>query len=168
MAKVCKDIPALMPDITCIDDEGTLSFFRTLLGKRTQNTPSQIKKYSNFSECQNFIDTVGLEALKVALEVFMEKCNSEGKSFSKCLVGAKEFLMNFLTEMKIELWFNFDRKEPEFFNDMDAYGVNLVTRVLLDLTANQAICEGDATWVRAYHKIMVFYMLNTKDLQVFY
>ena len=33
MAKVSKDIPLLMPVMSCIDDEGTLSYFRTLLGK---------------------------------------------------------------------------------------------------------------------------------------
>ena len=39
MAKVSKDIPALMPDSTCTDDHGTLAFFRTLLGKNISNIP---------------------------------------------------------------------------------------------------------------------------------
>ena len=42
----------------------------------------------------------------------------------------------------------------------------MITRVLLDLASSHAIREGDATFLRAFHKIMVLYMLNTKDTQV--
>ena len=69
--------------------------------------------------------------------------------------------------MNIELWYTFGRQEPDYNNDMHAYGINLITRVLLDLAANQGIREGDATFIMAYHKTMVLYMLNTRDAQVY-
>ena len=68
--------------------------------------------------------------------------------------------------MNIELWYTFGRKEPTFYDDKNAYGVNLITRVLLDLSANQGIREGDALFLHAYHRVMVLYMLNTRDNQV--
>ena len=68
--------------------------------------------------------------------------------------------------MNIELWYSFGRSEPTYFDDLDSYGTNLMTRVLMDLAANQGIREGDAEFLRAYHKIMVLYMLNTRDAQV--
>ena len=166
MANLTQDIPSLMPDTTCIDDKGTLSYFKTLLLKKISNIPSQIKKPQHFQESQNFLDTIGKEALKVAIEMFHENCSNRGDIIEQTEEGANKFLEKFLIEMKIELWYCFDRKEPTFQDDMHAYGVNLITRVLLDMAANQGIREGDATFLKAYHKIMVLYMLNRKDVQV--
>ena len=136
MAKITQDIPILMPDMMCVDDEGTLSYFKTLLGKKVSNIPSQIKKSQHFAESQDFLDSVGQEALKVAIEAFAEKCSNQGDELLETLEGAKEFFEKFLKEMKIELWYSFDREEPVFYDDMHAYGANLMTRVLLDLAAN--------------------------------
>ena len=166
MAKTTKDIPAMMPDANCVDDQGTLSFFRTLLGKKVSNLPAQIKKSGNYSEAQNFINNIGIEALKVAMVRFKEKCENDGYSPVENRHGAEEFLDKFLRSFNIELWFNFGRQEPDFFDDLDAYGTNLITRVLLDLAASHGIREGDATFLRAFHKIMILYMLNTRDTQV--
>ena len=65
------------------------------------------------------------------------------------------------------MWFSFSRREPSYFDDQHAYGINLITRVLLNLAANHGIREGDDTFLRAYHRIMVLYMLNTRDTQVY-
>ena len=168
MAKITKDIPALMPNPTCIDDEGTLAFFKTLLGKKISNKPSQIKKAQNFQESQDFIDSIGIEALKVALESFAEECQDSGVNYQKTDTGANKFLEDFLEKKNINLWYSFKSEQSYFDNDMLNYGIDLITRVILDLAANQGIREGDAVFLKVYHKIMVLYMLNFKDEQVSY
>ena len=155
-----------MPDLNCLDDEGTLSFFRTLLGKRISNLPAQIMKSGNFAESQNFIDTLGVETLKVAMEAYKAKLDDEGFAIPETREGADSFLNNFLSQSSIQLWYEFGRQKQEYFDDLDAYSTNLMTRVLLDIAAGHAIREGDATFLRTYHRIMILYMLNTKDSQV--
>ena len=166
MAKTTKDIPALMPETNCLEDEGTLAFFKSLLGKNVSNVPAQIKRAGNFAESQDFIDSIGVEALKVAMEEFKVKCEYNNTDIPQTRDGADWFLDNFLSDSNIELWYSFGRKETNYFDDIDAYGTNLITRVLLDLTANHAIREGDATFLRGFHRSMILYMLNTKDKQV--
>ena len=107
MAKVCKDIASLMPDLTCTEDEGTLAFFKTLLGKKVSNIEAKIKKSCNFAEAQNFLDSIGMEALKVAMEEFRDRCTKKGRTYERNSDGAHEFLLNFLKEMNIELWYSF-------------------------------------------------------------
>ena len=166
MAKITKDIPALMPDLTCIDDEGTLAFFKVLLDKKISNLPQQIKKAQNFQEAQNFIDSIGIEALRVALETFEAECTQNGVTYEKTETGANKFLEDFLEMKNIRLWYSFKEEQQISGNDMSTYGIDLITRVILDLAANQGIREGDADFLRTYHKIMVLYMLNSKNEQV--
>ena len=104
--------------------------------------------------------------LLVAMECFKNECDVDGLIFPQSKEGSKKFLTLFLKQKNIELWYTFRREEPSFFDDLSAYGANVISRVLLDICIKYAIREGDAMFINTYHRIMVLYMLNSRDSQV--
>jgi hypothetical protein len=155
MAMVCKSFRALMP-IETSENRGTFGSLASILMRshRISNKEAKIKKSGNFEEHSNFMITVGSTLLEEALERYYAKLAVEGVVIEQTVAGARNFLDSFLTDSKIQLWWDPAAEELTFYDNAEEYAVSAATRALVLMVFKHAVKYGDATCIRTIHKVL--------------
>ena len=65
------------------------------------------------------------------------------------------FWTSFLSIWILSSGTHLGEKSPSFYDDINAYGINLITRTLLDIVAAHAIREGDSTFIKNLSQLTI-------------
>ena len=162
MNAIMKTMEVMMPS-TSSKNQSTLGQLasRLVIAHRVSNDPAVIKKSGNYEENRQFPALVGLEMLREGLAMYKAECEASNNPVIKDEVWLKDFYDKFLATRQIRLWFDPEDK-PSFFDDMNAYAANLVSRMLLHFVHRHAVKYGDPVTLRACHIIytLFFYAHN--------
>jgi hypothetical protein len=158
MAMVCKSFRAVMPTETS-ENCGTFGSLASILMRshRISNKEAKIKKSGNFEEHSNFMIKVGSTLLEEALEHYYAKLAAEEVVMEQTAAGARSFFDGFLTDFKIQLWWDLEAGNLDFYDNAEEYAVSAATRALVLMVFKHAVKYGDATCIctnteKAKHK----------------
>ena len=132
---------------------------RLCVAHRISSDPSVIKRSGNYEENRQFPALVATEFLRDGLAQYKAECEAGSQPVLKSEAWLSDFFNSFLHSRSIRLWFESDVK-PIFFDDVQSYASNLVSRVLLQLVHRHAVKYGDPIALRACHKIYVLFFYS--------
>lgn len=162
MAKVMQDYKFCMKTEQNLEDQGTLSWFATILGfDWATNEAKKIKKAGYYEKHDQLFMNVATEYLGNALENYLKKYpHSLLTVISE--ESAEAFILEFLKASKIEFIFHDNTAEDETADDLATYCRDMCSRLVLSLILDRCEKQEDPLGMRAIRRIMIPYFLNRK------
>jgi hypothetical protein len=106
---------------------------------------------------------VGSGYLVEGLETFLAEKAEEGIVIERNKISLCSLFQEFLDTRQIQLWWDPDHQESDFFDDLQAYAVNMSSRALIHMAQKHAVKTNDVQCLHALHKLLALLFQNTSS-----
>ena len=163
MAKVMQDFKFCMKTEQNLEDKGTLSWFSTILGfDWASNDPNKIKKSGFYERHDQLFMDIATEYLCNALENYLKKFPESLQTVTN-EDTAVTFILKFLSDAKIEFFFQEARTEDDTADHLTTYCRDMCSRLVLSLIMDRCEKQEDPLGLRGIRRMLIPYFLNRKN-----